>query len=328
MPNPCHLRDWTDSLRVNGLEAGAERFFVRLMMKADDYGRHSAELPLLRAGLFPLLVNVRDTDITRWLAACEKAGLVRCYHGNNSRKYVEILQFNQRKKWMKAEHPPPEGQMPLLHEEPKPRRSRSRDELSRVEEEARVAENNPESEEGKGRALPIEEVEKGLDRINKINGIPTKAGGTVLEIIRERLNGVYKRLPGDGWSYAEESGLVDVCKRAEAAGELEHILVLRKSMPVEDRRRFFPQSINSLLMKWTEVLDKARVQVPLAPKVEGRRLKVEGEKMEGASRAPVNVAMLKESLAFMLKRNPEAPMVATLREQIAAAESVGTDGPL
>ena len=38
MPNRI-LRDWTDSERVNALTVQGERFFVRLIMKVDDYGR-------------------------------------------------------------------------------------------------------------------------------------------------------------------------------------------------------------------------------------------------------------------------------------------------
>ena len=53
------LRDWTDSLRFDGLSAEAERLFTRLIMKADDYGRFHADPRLLRAGCFPLSENLR-----------------------------------------------------------------------------------------------------------------------------------------------------------------------------------------------------------------------------------------------------------------------------
>ena len=48
------LRDWTDSLKFDGLSAEAERLFARLLMKADDYGRYHADPRLVRAGCFPL----------------------------------------------------------------------------------------------------------------------------------------------------------------------------------------------------------------------------------------------------------------------------------
>jgi len=120
------MRDWTDSQPVNQLDALAERFFCRLMMKADDYGRFHADPRLLKSALFPLLTKTRNTDIPHWIAACEKAGLVRCYVAVNGRKYIEVLKFDQRRKWMKAEHPPPEGQIPLFEKDDGLKGSRSR----------------------------------------------------------------------------------------------------------------------------------------------------------------------------------------------------------
>lgn len=130
MPNPFLMRDWTDSYKVNALDAHAERFFVRLMQKSDDYGRFHADPALLKSALFPLLTHViRESDIPRWIAACEKAGLLRSYVAANGRKYLEVLDFGQRRKWMKSEYPTPEGQIALLAEQEifsPPRRSRSR----------------------------------------------------------------------------------------------------------------------------------------------------------------------------------------------------------
>jgi len=141
MPDKFLCRNWTDSLKVNALDAYAERFFVRLMMRCDDFGIFHAEPLLLKSALFPLLPDIRPTDITRWLAACEQAGLLRCYVAANCRKYCEVLNFKQRRQFMKAEHPPPEGQQGLPLSEPKfflpPARSRSR----REEKEKHTTEN-------------------------------------------------------------------------------------------------------------------------------------------------------------------------------------------
>jgi len=141
MPNPCLLRDWTDSLKVNALDACAERFFVRLMMRCDDYGIHPANVLLLKSGLFPLLPRISHTDIARWLAECERADLVRCYNAPNGQRYVQIMHFGQKRKYMKSVHPPPEGQigLPLPTPEKHPRASRSR---SRREEEKKHAGEN------------------------------------------------------------------------------------------------------------------------------------------------------------------------------------------
>jgi len=143
MPDKFLCRNWTDSLKVNALDAYAERFFIRLMMRCDDFGIFHAEPLLLKSALFPLLPDIRPTDITRWLAACEQAGLLRCYVAANCRKYCEVLNFKQRRQFMKSEHPPPEGQIGLPLSEPKnfvpPARSRSRS--RREEKEKHTTEN-------------------------------------------------------------------------------------------------------------------------------------------------------------------------------------------
>lgn len=102
------LRDWTDSIPVNTLSVHAERFFVRLIMKADDYGRFHASPKLIRSFLFPLLVDtIRDTDCTRWLAECEKAGLLRCYQDAAGKPLLEIVNFGQRMRESRPKFPSP-----------------------------------------------------------------------------------------------------------------------------------------------------------------------------------------------------------------------------
>jgi hypothetical protein len=106
MPNRI-LRDWTDSEKVNGLDAYGERFFARLIMKADDYGCYYAHTSLLKANLFPLLLNeVREADISRWMAACQKAGLIVLYEFN-SKRFLQIVDFKQRLDKAKAKFPLP-----------------------------------------------------------------------------------------------------------------------------------------------------------------------------------------------------------------------------
>lgn len=91
------IRDWTDSEKVNSLTAQAERFFLRVMMKADDFGRFNAAPRVLRGMLFPLLVDtVHEADISRWLAECERAGLIWLYADENDRPLLEIVNFGQR----------------------------------------------------------------------------------------------------------------------------------------------------------------------------------------------------------------------------------------
>lgn len=106
MPNRV-LRDWTDSDSIHKLSAHAERFLTRLIMKADDFGRFHASVKLLKAALFPYLIDeVTDADITTWLDECVQAGIVSTY-AIDDRCYLEIHKFDQRVRQQKAKFPPP-----------------------------------------------------------------------------------------------------------------------------------------------------------------------------------------------------------------------------
>lgn len=103
MPNRI-LRDFTDSENIDGLDVNAERFFVRLIMKVDDYGRYYANEQLLKSSLFPLKTDIRITDISRWVTACEQSGLITTYEVANKR-YLEIMNFNQQLRIKKSKFP-------------------------------------------------------------------------------------------------------------------------------------------------------------------------------------------------------------------------------
>lgn len=101
------LRDWTQSDKVENISCEAERFFTRLIMKVDDYGCFWADTRLLKANLFPLkLDKVREADMLRWMAECQKAGLIVLYESNN-KKYLQIQDFRQRLDKAKAKFPLP-----------------------------------------------------------------------------------------------------------------------------------------------------------------------------------------------------------------------------
>lgn len=111
MPNRI-LRDWTDSETVNTISWQAEVLFTRLIMKADDFGRFHANPKLLRSLLFPLRDGLRDADITRWIAECEKAGLIRIYvvddeKSKDGKSFLEIGNFGQRTRAEKSKFPEP-----------------------------------------------------------------------------------------------------------------------------------------------------------------------------------------------------------------------------
>jgi hypothetical protein len=69
-----------DSTAVNALSFPAEVFYRRLMSVVDDYGRFDGRPAVLRSRLYPLKVEtVREADILRWIAECEKAELLSLY---------------------------------------------------------------------------------------------------------------------------------------------------------------------------------------------------------------------------------------------------------
>lgn len=110
MPNRM-LRDYTDSERVNVISWRSEVLFVRLMMKADDYGSFHANPKLVKSFCFPLKADsIRDADISLQIAECEKAGLIVVYT-SGQKEYLRIVDFGQRlrNKRTKFPDPPPEA---------------------------------------------------------------------------------------------------------------------------------------------------------------------------------------------------------------------------
>jgi hypothetical protein len=101
------LRDWTASEKMKGISVHSERFFTRLIMKVDDHGCFYADESLLKASLFPFLLDgIREADILRWTAECEKAGLIVVYE-HDSKKYLQIKDFRQRLDKARSKFPLP-----------------------------------------------------------------------------------------------------------------------------------------------------------------------------------------------------------------------------
>jgi hypothetical protein len=135
MPNRI-LRDWTDSETVDMLSVQAERFFTRLIMKVDDFGRYYANVKLLKSNLFPLKTDVRETDVTRWLAECEKSGLIALY-SVSSKEYLQINNFKQTLRQKTEKFPSPDMSSNCVADDththsncdPDTKRSRNRNEV-------------------------------------------------------------------------------------------------------------------------------------------------------------------------------------------------------
>lgn len=95
------------SERVDQLDAPAEVFYRRLMSKVDDHGLFDARVAMLRSSLYPLRVDrVREADISRWIAACEKAGLIALY-SHDGKPFLQMLRTQWQARSAPKYPPPP-----------------------------------------------------------------------------------------------------------------------------------------------------------------------------------------------------------------------------
>lgn len=105
MPNRI-LRDWTDSKTMNSLGWQEEVLFLRLIMKADDFGCYYADSVLLKSLLFPRKDGLRTADIDRWLDSLKAAGLIRSYQVDGE-PFLTIVKFGQRLRQQRRQFPGP-----------------------------------------------------------------------------------------------------------------------------------------------------------------------------------------------------------------------------
>lgn len=107
MPNRILRESILTSDAVNSLTPHAEVFYRRLMSVVDDYGRYDARPSIIRAACFPLqLATVREVTVSRWIAECVKAGLVRLYDVDG-KSYLVLLKLGEpRAKTSKYPDPP------------------------------------------------------------------------------------------------------------------------------------------------------------------------------------------------------------------------------
>lgn len=98
MPNRIIRDAILSSEKVALLGWPEEVFYRRLMSIVDDYGRTEANPQLLRARCYPLQTDtVRVADISRWMAACQKSGLILDY-AVNGKRYLELINFQQQQR--------------------------------------------------------------------------------------------------------------------------------------------------------------------------------------------------------------------------------------
>jgi len=96
-----------ESEPFNSISWQAQALFLRLMLKADDFGRYTAEPRLVRAAVFPIqLDHVSDLDVKTWIEECEEAALIVTYTVKDKR-FLEIPRFDQRLRAKRSKFPAP-----------------------------------------------------------------------------------------------------------------------------------------------------------------------------------------------------------------------------
>jgi len=112
------IRDWTTSESIDKLSHGAEVFFTRLIMKADDFGNYTGNWQLIKAALFPFR-NHNSVEIAVWINECEAIGIVRRYKVDG-KDYLHIPNFGQRLRTMSGKYPQPADICPHVADNPPP----------------------------------------------------------------------------------------------------------------------------------------------------------------------------------------------------------------
>lgn len=109
MPNRIIRESCRTSATLYLLSHGAERMFWRLTTIADDHGRFEADVRVLMAQCFPLWAGrIKVSEIAKWYAEMEKAGLVQSYLVNG-KAYGHFLTWetHQYVRAKKSKHPAP-----------------------------------------------------------------------------------------------------------------------------------------------------------------------------------------------------------------------------
>lgn len=110
MPNRIIKESICTSENIDNLTLEEERFFYRLLVNCDDFGRMDARTQILRAKCFPLKVDsIKPESIEKWLMALAREELVTLYEFEGKR----YLQFNtwdkhQQVRATKSKYPAPD----------------------------------------------------------------------------------------------------------------------------------------------------------------------------------------------------------------------------
>jgi hypothetical protein len=103
MPNRILYEKICVSDTLAELEPEAERFFYRLLVQCDDYGRFDARPAVLLGRCFPLMLHrVGEGDVAAWLERLQAVGLVALY-SVDGHPYLQVATWATYQR-MRAKH--------------------------------------------------------------------------------------------------------------------------------------------------------------------------------------------------------------------------------
>lgn len=177
------IRDWTTSEAIDKLSLGAEVFFTRLIMKADDFGNFTGNWQLIKAALFPFRDH-SEKQISEWIDELETIQRVLRY-SVDGKDYLHIPNFGQRLRTMSGKYPQPADICP------------------------RVADNTPpetKGNEGEGKVKPLAKVSE-----DYYQSQPEAFESMKLD--DQYIEDCTRTLTGRGWRAAEPIDLVACLKQ-------------------------------------------------------------------------------------------------------------------
>ncbi len=94
MPNRyAGPEDFSDSRALAKVSLDAVAFYASIFFTVDDFGRMVSDPAMLKARAFPYRQEIRGTDCSRWLAECERAGLLASYEVDGT-PYLQLTAFS------------------------------------------------------------------------------------------------------------------------------------------------------------------------------------------------------------------------------------------
>jgi len=221
------------SKRWNRLSWIAQTFYIRLITLVDDFGRYEADHELLRSEVFPYgdqkgeMVPVPTiADICQQLSASEMV-VFYVFDGKN---YLQLTRWQERTR-SESKFPDPK-----------------KGDLRTFDSKCQQMTASPPSPSPSPSPAPTpERVQMSVKR---------PAGDlNVFENLRSRISEMYGKTRR--WNNIEETTLADIAREPTALQEFEAIKEYRSRLPAKEKK-YFPQSVLSLLEKWPELLDRGR----------------------------------------------------------------------